>query len=148
MLTPAIIRRAATALGLAVLAACLLACGSVRQAAERQKKSNDLKQIGLALHSYNDVKKTLPPDEKDFLDWARQFQPEIVPLVQSGQYTIIYAKVSLGTLPDGASNTVLGYENVPSTPGGRLVLTADAAVFPMSEAEFQNKPRVGAAKKK
>jgi len=133
--------------GLAVLA-CLLACGAMQQASLKQKRRNDLMQIGLAMHNYHDTKQSLPANEQDFLQWVQQAEPGVASIVQSGQYTIVYAKVTLPQVAagDGTPNTVMAYENQPS-PGGRLVLMADSSVQQMSEAEFNAKPKLKAAKK-
>jgi len=128
--------------GLAVLA-CLLACGAMQQASLKQKRRNDLAQIGIAVHNYAATNQDLfPPDEQTFVKWLQQGDPSVAALVQSGQYTVVYAPgVRISGVPEGTSNVVLGYENVPS-PGGRLVLMADGSVQQTSEAEFNAKPKL------
>jgi hypothetical protein len=138
----------------ALVLACLLACGAVtkvNEAKARAKRTNDLKQLGLSCHEYEFSNRTFPPDQQAWIQWAQKMQPETVPVIQmagpGGQYTIIFGRWSLTKdFPQGASNTVLGYENTPS-PGGRLVLFADGAVRIMSEAEFNAAPRPEGAKK-
>src|ERR671924_125914 len=65
---------------IAVLIALLVpAVQKVREAAARTQCANNLKQIGIAIHSYADVKKSLPPDRmaNDWATWAVLIQPYI-----------------------------------------------------------------------
>jgi hypothetical protein len=121
-----------------------VSCGiqqKMREAAERAKKSNDLKEIGLAYHSYcfTNNKGPASPDE------LMKGQPEAsaaLQKVKSGDYTVIWG-VNLSNMAqfvEGSGNTVLGYETNPS-PSGRLVLTCDGAVQNMTEADFKSKPQ-------
>ena len=121
---------------------CLVACAGVKQAAERQKRTNDLKMIGIALHSYADSNNgNLPPDQATFAAWAQKMQPEVAPIIQSGKYTIVYARAKLTEIPEGASNVVVAYDNTPD-PAGRLVLMGDASTRIMPEGEFQTAPKL------
>jgi hypothetical protein len=139
----------------AAVVACLLACGAtqkVREAADRTKRSNELKMIGLCCLQYHDEKRTFPPDQQTLQQWAQQMFPEAVPAIQKtgpgGQYTVAYGpwRLPKDFEPQGAGGTVLGYESQPS-PQGRLVLTADGAVRMMNEAEFAAAARPKGAKK-
>lgn len=129
------------------LVACLIACSGPAQARERIRRSNELKMIALAMINYHDDNQGFPPDQQDFLKWAQMKAPEVVPIVQGGQYTVLYAKVRMMELTagEGTSNTIIAYDNQPF-PSGRLVVMADGAVQSMTEAEFAAKPRLRAKK--
>ena len=127
------------------LLACLVACGGVTTARERVKRSNDLHKVGIAFHNYHDANRTFPPDEATFLKWAQANNPEVVPIVQSGQYTILYAPVRITEITEGASNVVIAYDNEP-LGGSRVVVMADGAPQILTEAEFAGKPRLKAKK--
>jgi hypothetical protein len=141
------IRRTALALALVTLAACLLACGNVRQAAARAKRQNDLMQLGVAAHSYaaaNNDK--MPPDQASFLRFAQQAMPEAVPVIQQtgpgGSITFEYGAFRMPQdFVQGTSNTVLAYDNAIWPGGMRLVVMADGSARQMTEAELNAAPR-------
>src|SRR5688572_10861547 len=65
---------------IAILIALLVpAVQKVREAASRTQCGNHLKQIGLAIHNYHDVKKSLPPDRinNQWPTWAVLILPFI-----------------------------------------------------------------------
>jgi hypothetical protein len=152
--TRTIARRLLGAVTALAVLCCVLACGAtqkVREAADRAKRSNDLKMLGLSYLNYNDDKKSGPPDQQAWLQWSQQKEgPEAAAVIQKagqgGQYTILFGHAFPKDFPQGASNTVLGYENQAS-PQGRLVLFGDGSVRMVSEAEFAGLPRPTGAKK-
>jgi hypothetical protein len=134
--------------GLAVLA-CMLACGNIRQAAERQKTSNDLKQIGLAYHNYNDANKGKGPSApNDLLPYLEGNQALVDQTAPGGKYVVIWG-VSIAELsktsPVGMSGTVLGYESTAPTAGG-VVLMGDGGTRIVTAAEFNTLPKATPSK--
>jgi hypothetical protein len=74
----------------------------IRDAANRMKSNNNLKQIGLAIHNYNDVKSELPgnsygPDGKPLLSW----RVHILPYVEADN---LYKQFKLDEPWDSPSN--------------------------------------------
>jgi hypothetical protein len=119
----------------ALILGCLLACGLQRRmlqnAAEEEKRENDLAQLGVAMRAYHDANGAFPPDQGAFVAWAQQADPSVVEIIQNREYTIFYAKdakVKLEDLPDGGKDVVLAHDNKARSTTVRKVLFADGHV--------------------
>src|SRR5688572_16951466 len=82
---------------IAILIALLVpAVQKVREAASRTQCTNNLKQIGIAVHAYHDANKALPPDRiaNDWATWAVLILPYIDqgPAYQRWDITYRYAE--------------------------------------------------------
>jgi hypothetical protein len=134
-----------------LVVACLLACGgmqkAMKEAADRQKRQNDLMQIGIAMQNYHDTNQTFPADQQAFVAFLQKSDPGTASIVQSGQYTILYAPVKIPQITEGTSNVVMGYDNTVGSDGRRLVLLANASVELMTDGDFNAKKRLNALKK-
>jgi hypothetical protein len=125
------------AIAIACVTAALPACGGVREAAARQKTSNDIKQITLGYHNFAAEKSRPPADEKEFTGWAEAGDPEataaFLRLLAAGYK--VYWGTDVRRLPAGAGDTVLVYHMDAPTKGG-LVGMADGSVRTMTADEF------------
>lgn len=82
-----------------VLVALLLpAVQSAREAARRTQCQNHLKQLGLAMHNFESLNKTLPHGSEQAVNWGPSAHTQLLPLVEQGntysQFTFAYAQGS------------------------------------------------------
>ncbi len=86
--------RTLSAILLSCFALLTLACGNpvakVREASERMKQQNELKQLGLAIHSYYDMNNKTPQSFADLEKAGLMMAPEVAAAVKSGQITVVW----------------------------------------------------------
>src|SRR5438270_1945504 len=112
---------------IAVLIGLLLpAVQKVREAANRMKCSNNLKQFGLAIHSYHDVNQYFPPGGKSIPDGSWEdgdkgtWQSYILPYMEQGN---IYNLIPNIAVPN--YDSIRGTRGGNATSGGQPVATYD-----------------------
>lgn len=116
-----------------ILVALLLpAVQSAREAARRMQCTNNLKQLGLAMHNYHDAHNTLPYGSGDCCDrsnkfaWGGIWPTMILPqLEQQNLHSAIDFKVHTQDLPVAILTTVIPMYSCPSDGGGGQNLILD-----------------------
>lgn len=102
-----------------ILVALLLpAVQAAREAARRMSCSNNLKQMGIALHNYHDTHQTFPFGEGAQPQWTGQawngpnWRLSILPFMEQGN---VYEKLSFGASFDACRPGVVGTQNAVLT---------------------------------
>jgi hypothetical protein len=135
------IRPLAALVGVAALLCA--GCWKVQQAAERVKRSNDLKQLVILYHNFHDSQKRGPASADELMPMAADPQEKaVVQAAKDGKYVVIWG-VSFGELAKGnvgMTSTVLAYEKEAPTAGG-MVAMADGNVINMTATEFESTPK-------
>jgi hypothetical protein len=109
-------------------------------AADRTKKTNDLKQIGLAYHNCVGANNK-PPARVEDLEPFYEKDAKITAALKDGTYVFFY-NVKPTDMTQGTSNTILGYEKDAPTKGG-VVLFGDASVKVLTAEEFAKTAKAG-----
>jgi hypothetical protein len=124
--------------GLLVVLLVIPAVQKVREAADRTQRINALSGIGKAYHNHWAAFNSKAPQKAEDLDQFLADYPEARARLRDGSVVLVYGVRLRDMMPEGTSNTVLGYEREVPERGG-LVLMGDGAVFTVTAAEFATK---------
>jgi hypothetical protein len=137
---------------LGVVGVCLILCvgcggiafffgiGRVRDAADRQQRMNDLKQVVLAAHSFHNMNRRMPAN-------ANELQGSFLPpgsasnRLRSGEIEMVWNALPFGQQPQGTSGVIYAWDTKPAGNGMRLVGFMDGMADQISESDFLNKPK-------
>lgn len=132
---------------LGVFALCLLMCagcavggifygiGRVREAADRTKRMNDLREVAMAAHSFHDAHKRMPGNLEDLRPYL--FGGAAASRVAGGEIEVVWNALPFKDQPLGTSTVVYAWETKPLSSGDRLVAFMDGSTRMMTESEFQ-----------
>ncbi len=116
---------------------------AVQASADKTKRHNELKQIGLAYHFSCDVNRRPPASLADLRQ--QPLSASAVTKLEDGTIVFLYG-VAPADMTDGSTNTVLAYEKDVPTSGGYVVF-GDAHVDWVTPERFGTLPKATPKKK-
>lgn len=115
--------------------------GGIPRLWTRQERQDMLKQIVLAYHNYVSTNNRAPSKVSDLAEYYER-NAKITEALEKGWFKFFY-NVRPTQMKEGTSNTILVYENEPSSLGRRLVGMADGSVREVGQEEFDQMPKAG-----
>jgi len=124
----------------AAMVAMAIACGNpfakVREAADRTKYSNDLKQIAVAMHNYHSANNRMPKDANTLIVASPDLAGSTAASrLMSGEIVMVWG-FKLVDQTNGASQTLMGWSNAPVFGGKVGVIFCDGAVGIVEATDF------------
>jgi len=104
-----------------------------------RRYDNELRQFGLAYIAYNDAVRKGPSKVDDLGPYMENNQT-VLNLVRNGEIVLIFGARIPADLPEGSSNTLLGYIKEAPERGGSVLL-GDGSTRLVTKEEFAKLPR-------
>ena len=120
----------------------------IREAADRTKRLNELKIVGLAIASFQDANKRGPANLDELGPQLRLFSPEVEQRIRKGEIVVVWNAGGFIEQPQGGSQVLIAWESKPEPNGSRLVVYMDSHAEILTEQEFQQKPKAALRTKK
>ena len=126
-------------LSTAIIGILSIACGAtakVQEAANRVKYQNDMRQIGLCMLDFHNLKQRMPKDLAELTSTVA-VPAEALTLLNSGEVKVEWGPWKLGDqLERGSSGTLMAASNAAIFKGSVCVITADGNVALMTSSEM------------
>src|SRR5262249_40086847 len=91
-----------------ILASCVILAFVAAQLRAADVTENDLKQIGLAYHNYQDTNRKAPAKADDLAKYLDKDAKRLVELISNGDVVFVF-DVGILDMKEGTSKTVLAY---------------------------------------
>jgi hypothetical protein len=113
---------------------------SVREQADRQKRLNDLRQVAMAVQSYQDQNRRGPSKVDELAPYLEGNDSPVVARIRSGDIEVVWNAASHTQQTDGTSNVIIAWDTKASGTR-RLVAFMDGMARDLSAEQFQSTPK-------